>query len=351
MQNYGMTLIELLVAFGIFILLIGLLVGFMTTGLDFWSSGEKRKGIYDKAQVILDQMSEDLRSTYIENDLKYSQMPALFICDYDQNKVSRLRFIRNGDPVKVGIIPSNRLFIPAHVYSDLYEVAYILTSDPQRKGKSILWRGIRYFDRSRENTFFNDEFIRNTGNSFFKSNFSQLDFGILYIEYKFWTQYTNTWDTKYKAKKPDKGPDEPIGPELMWDSSRRLLRNFLFHSRFPDNNEPDFVYPEIIQVTIVVEPRTLEYTGTKLLSDLKEEEKMKLILEKVEDLPEAPNFVKVDDEWIEYSEKSGRTLTISKRGARNTKREAHTAGALVHFGETFILNIYIPSYRNATYGP
>src|SRR5262245_40680868 len=63
----GMTLVELLVAFGVFLILVGLLVSLSMSGLETWQEGEARKDSFDRGRLVLDQITDDLRSTFADN--------------------------------------------------------------------------------------------------------------------------------------------------------------------------------------------------------------------------------------------------------------------------------------------
>jgi hypothetical protein len=58
-------------------------------------------------------------------------------------------------------------------------------------------------------------------------------------------------------------------------------------------------------------------------------------------------MVKIDDEWIEYREKTTSDLVSLRRGQRNTKPASHSLGAGVHFGETFTTDVMVPVMREA----
>ena len=339
----GMSLMELLVAFTIFVMLISILVGFLFTGLGFWSTGEKRKDVYDRSQVILEQISEDIRNTFADADLRFTSVPAYFVCDIDRNKNQRLRFVRNGDASKLRVnIPRNLPAVPQRYYTDLFEVCYVMDSDA---GKDILWRGIRYFDRNTQQGSIFSRDIDDLTSLLWRNNFTKIGDGVLYVGYKFWTQYTNTWDTKYKIKKPERGRREQIGPEVIWDSSRRtFLRDFFFFKDVFDARRPDFVYPKIVQVTLVVEPFVVGYRGSHLVEAM-QENGSRIVVENPKELPDAPSFIKIEKEWIEYKEKSGSVLTVSNRGVRGTRAVSHKVGSPVKFGETFTLEVYLPAYR------
>src|SRR2546426_5461251 len=65
----GMTLVELLVAFMVLLMLVGALVALTTRSLQTWSTGETRKEMYDRAQVVLDALVRDVRNTYVETEI------------------------------------------------------------------------------------------------------------------------------------------------------------------------------------------------------------------------------------------------------------------------------------------
>ena len=54
-----MTLVELLVAFMVFLMMIGALVTLTTRSLSTWMQGETRKEVYDRAQLVLDVVARD----------------------------------------------------------------------------------------------------------------------------------------------------------------------------------------------------------------------------------------------------------------------------------------------------
>ena len=60
-----------------------------------------------------------------------------------------------------------------------------------------------------------------------------------------------------------------------------------------------------------------------------------------------PAGVWVDGEWIYYKDKTVSTLLNCTRGGRGTKPENHSAGVRVRFGEEFVTDVRIPTYRVA----
>lgn len=345
-----MTLIELLVAFVILLMLITALVTLTTRSLETWTSGEARKDMYDRAQVVLDTISSDLRNMYAETDWylddRHNVMPAPALqCDLDKNNRPRIRFVRTGNPATMRVDPpAPRDWIAPNYYGPAWEVAYVLDPNPE---VNILHRGVRPFDRKKSESLLNPILYSSSTDSMFTQSFTKAEVGVLYVGYKFWTQFTTTWDETVPIREAAKGrAKQPSGPEQRWDSTRSTDRNFHFYRKSNDIKDPDFVYPEIIQVAVTIESGSPDTHGVKL-GDPIDERSTYIHLTHTRGMPDAPAMVKIDGEWIEYGEKSTNDLSQLKRGARHTKAAAHPVGTGVHFGETFTTEVRIPVHREA----
>jgi len=345
----GMTLIELLVAFVILLMLVTALVTLTTRSLEMWTSGETRKDLYDRGQVVLDILSEDLRNLYSEGEwysdgMKPLPAPALQ-ADLDKNNRPRIRFVRAGNAavMRAPAASPSRIVAPNY-YGPTWEIAYVLDPDPE---KNILYRGVRGFDRRKSGTLMNPVEYSSATDALFTGSFTPVEYGILHVGYRFWTQFTTTWDDSVPVREVAKGrAKQSSGPEKHWDSTRREDRNFYFYRKSNDLKDPDFVYPEIVQVSVTVESGSPDLHGMKL-GDPVDERSTYLHLTHTRGLPDAPGLIKVGGEWIEYGEKSGSDLSTLRRGQRNTKAAAHPVGTPVHFGETFVTEVRIPAYREA----
>ncbi|MBI2931245.1 MAG: prepilin-type N-terminal cleavage/methylation domain-containing protein [Planctomycetes bacterium] len=385
--NTGMTLLEVLVAFIIFLMLMSSLVALATAGLDTWTAGEERKDVFDRAQRILDQIGEDLRNTfaderwYVDSGGREIQH-AHFTCDLDGRKAQRLRFVRAGDPLRVNVDPrvSSRRPIASLDYGDLWEVAYVLDPDPQ---KPHLYRGVRFFDRAAKSSILQADLIASMSSPAFRRHFRALDTGVLWIGFRFWTPATTTWaipgedvwvcpNAKHPrrmtsaasgkcadcARELERGAGQParrsgsgkdlIGPSLLWDSSRCLgegdLSRFVYHRSRKVGDDPDFCYPEIAQVTLVVESQVSETRGARLTEGISDSESV-IRLDTTRGMPDGPAFLKLDGEWIEYADKTVDGVRAKRRGARGTTAAGHPTGARARFGETFVMEIHVPAFR------
>jgi hypothetical protein len=343
-----MTLVELLVAFMILLMLVGALVALTTRSLETWSTGETRKDMYDRAQVVLDSIVRDLRNTYLENEVfedgrRELQVP-LFACDQDRVKQQRLRFVRTGNPAVMasgGAVNRPRYVMPIMYYGDFWEVAYVLDPDP---AKSILWRGQRYFDRQPTENLLRPADYDDPSRPLFTQCFRPVETGILHVGFKFWTQYTTTWDESVPITHVMAGSKQKSGPETIWDSTR-IDKRFKLHRNL-DRTNIDFVYPQIVQITVQVEAGSPETSGIRLAEQIDDRNSI-LRLTHTRGLPDAPAMVRLESEWVEYGGKTLQELTEVRRGRRGTAATSHAVQTPVRFGEVFTTEVRIPAYREA----
>lgn len=347
-----MTLVELLAAFLIFLMIIGALVSLTTRSLDTWTEGESRKERYDRARTVLDAIAGDLRNLYVENEIfldgQKVLLPPILACDLDRHRNPRLRFVRSGSPgvmkVQGGVAGAPARLLEPMYYGSTWEVAYVMDPDPER---AVLWRGVRAFDRQPGASSLlrpPPHYDRTAGE--FRSRFMPVESGVLWVGYRFWTQFTTTWDDSVPVRRVGPRSRQPSGPEKRWDSWRRDDKEFFFHRRTFDPANPDFVYPEIVSVTAVVEGAGPEAHGVRLLESC-DERSTSLRLTHTQGLPDPPGWVKIGSEWIEYAGKGPAELTGLRRGRRETVPASHPAGAAVRFGEAFTTEVRVAVYREA----
>lgn len=346
----GMTLLELLVAFFVLLLLVGALVSLSTRSLEVWTSGEARKELYDKAEVVLSTLAKDLRNVYVENEVfnngTQDLPPPALQCDLDRQKNPRLRFVRTGAPAVVRAQPgSPQTVLAPTYYGPTWEVAYVMDPDP---AKAVLWRGARGFDRRKTGTLLRAVEYERATDAFFTAQppvFTPVETGVLYVGYDFWTQFTTTWDDA-PLRKEASNSKQKVGPERRWDSTRIQDDKFYFHRRRFDRNNTDFVYPEIIRVTVTIEHLTPGQHGIRLLETV-EKNSSAIRLSHTRALPDAPGLVKIGPEWIEYGGKTDGEIFKLTRGRRFTLADAHSPQSLVRFGETFTTEVKPAAYREA----
>jgi hypothetical protein len=354
MVSLGMTLVELLVAFVVLLMLVGALVSLTTQSLQTWTAGESRKEIYDRAMTVLDAITSDLRNTYVENEVfddgqKLLQPPA-FACDLDRNKNQRLRFVRTGTPATMRVPAGgaggggpNNLTVAPVFYTPAWEIAYVMDPEP---GGAVLWRGVRGFDRKGTGSLLRPPLHYSAADPGFTDRFARVESGVLWVGYKFWTQFTTTWDDAVGIQKVGPSSRQKSGPERRWDSTRREDKGFFFYRKYLDPKNPDFVVPEIVEVTVVVEAGTPDAHGVRL-AEACDERASAVRLTHTRGLPDAPGMVRIEGEWIEYGGITLTELTNVRRAQRLTAAAHHPAGTPVRFGETFTTEVRLSVYREA----
>jgi hypothetical protein len=387
----GLTLVELLIAFTVFVMFVTALVALGTAGLETWSQGEARKDIYDRAQRALDLVAEDLRNTWAD-DVWYKDaggrdlQHACFIGDTDKNKLARLRFVRSGRQDEMRTSADMRIRPPTadiH-YTDLWEVLYLMGGTVE---KPVPLRCVRYFDRRTNESLLNAEDIVDPTGRFIQTNAQVVDDGLLYLGFRYWSQYSTTWleakcftcevlDHKLREQwtKPGKcqiktgervcnkdlketviDPLEPaskaakrlLPPSAVWDSSRvKLETRWVLKKTRQDFNNPDFVYPEIVQITLVLESTAPDVRGPRLAEAI-DDKANTVRITNAKALPDGPAFAKIEGEWISFETRTTTELHRVRRGQRGSTAVPHAAGATVRHGETFVRDVYIPVYREA----
>jgi type II secretory pathway pseudopilin PulG len=329
----GMTLVELLVALISFVLIVGVIVVISGVALETWRQSEYRKDIYQRARRVISQIEEDIKNIFVEDATPSSdRLPAYLICDYDKKGRQIIRFVRSvWKPTRIVQVQEFDLLSANTFLSNLQEVCYVMDEKD-----CILWRASKPFTRLSGSSFFN----KSPAEKYLK----KVEEGVVHLHFLFWTQNTNTWDTKYKPRR--KLARGKSGPSLVWDSTRVKVKNFIyFYKQKGLTDYPSPVYPPKIRVFMVIESRIQEYTGTKLYSNITSMDK-KIPLLSTRDLPDPPNYIKIGQELIEYEKVETTCVIASKRGALGTRPSHHKAGMEVHFGKIFTYDIFINTYRD-----
>ena len=328
-RRAGITLIELLIAFAIFTMMMAGMIALMVGTLQGWRASERGKDTYERAQLILRQIEEDLRCAYVDEawveDPNLGRLlPAQLRCEPTATGDQQLALVRTGTRGSAAV---------GRTYANLTEVMYVL--DPER---NTLWRAEQPFDRTdrrKRRSFLRSDAATEPA---FRNAAVQMDNGVLHLEFRFWSQVTRQWEP---SRKPRHG-----GPSLIWDSSRRELNDFFMARRGGRVDDPaDFVMPRMIRIILVVEPITGEGRGTILTEPLGPRDAA-LHVEDTRALPDPPAFVRVSGEWIEYDRKEPHRLMIARRGG-GTRSSTHDSGTTVHFGVLFITDVVIPLARDA----
>lgn len=341
-RRSGMTLIELLIAFAIFTVMIAGMVALMVGTLQGWRSSERGKDTGERAQRILRQIERDLRCAHVDDQwiddpaagrLRYAQT----LCAPDATGRPQLTLVRAGTQGAAAARQAGQRYNAVDAYLSLTEVHYGM--DPQKAG--VLLRSEQSFNRfdvKKDRSLFSEKARRSAA---LASLAAPVDNGVLHLEFQFWSAATKEWTT---SKGPTAG-----GPSLLWDSSRRDLPEFFMTSRMRDVAEaPDFVMPRTVRIVLVLEPLTGSERGTILTEPLGPGDRQMTVGDGRE-IPDPPGYVAVGDERIAYDKKEGSVVRISRRGGGGGKKAeavSHAVGERVRYGQTYISDVTIPLARD-----
>ena len=179
--------------------------------------------------------------------------------------------------------------------------------------------------------------------------------GVLYFGVEFWARRTETWDTSIVP---------PKGPLAVWDSTRGIMQKAagrstegFWYAKASGADSPsslddptDDTFPRRMRVTLVAEESGQAARTGVLMGDITPDTSF-VELSDTKFIPATDTthrFVKIGSEWIEFqSVEDGGRLTGCKRGARGTTAQTHTQGERVHYGRTVVREISIATFRDA----
>ncbi len=341
-RSAGFTLVELTLSIAMLVTLTMVLFGFLRTGMGLYRAGEGRRDVYERAQILLDQVVRDFDG--IAATRRQPGVPAriTLLGDRDANGRPRLRFVRSlgdemVDPVLrgagtrpgatgyvdlVGDVDESRygLLLPP---GGLMEVAYLSTT--RREDSSVwLYRGVRSPIGGPGSLF--AEGAMPFENQAPSETLRPLTSGVLHFGLRYRgrdkagaAKWMETWDST-RGRLP--AFDLHLGPESLLDSS-------------------DDVFPSAIEVTMV-----LEEPGkgrTFLARDLSEVgSSLTVNSTSLMDLSGDPGWVRIDDEWMQVTVANSRTFKVIERGGRGSVVASHDRRAPVLAGSRFMRTIPVP---------
>jgi len=346
----GFTLVEVLVSIGIFMVMGAALVTLWRLGLGMWGRGERRRKTYEQAQGVLAQIALDLEAAYTREPIRKGRPTARFICTRDKGGAQRLSFVRTFETGPERAYTYHAVGGGA-AYTDGF------AGDGTSLGAIGGVLGVSWFRAGRELRRATlgppaSTPLSTTGGA----PGEVVSPNCLYLGFRFWSQYTTTWN-------------EPTGaitakgarpwPETVWDSTRgagviepidpsgRARPFSLARGRLSLDEPFDDVFPEIVEITLVVEPdenRTLRTETAQYLSAYDTELRV-ASTRGFDDPSTGPMFLLVGDEWVKVRAKRERSFSLSGRGLRGTEASEHEEWTTVRQGTTFVMRVGIPGYR------
>ncbi len=347
------TLVEVLVSIGIFVIMGASLVTLWSLGLGMWGRGERRRKTYEQAQSVLAQFALDLETAYTREPVRQGLPTARFFCTRDKTGMQRLSFVRT---FETG--PERAYTYHAAGKGEKYTDGF--TGDGTSLGAIGGVLGVTYFRTGRDlrrATLGPPSSAKGSPHSATGSQPGEvISANCLYLGFRFWSQYTTTWNEPTGESRTRRARP---WPETVWDSTRGAgvietddpsgkARPFSLARGPLSFAEPfDDVFPEIVEITLVIEPdvnRTLRTELTASASASGSEIRV-ASTRGFADPSAEPTFLLVGDEWVEVSAKRERSFSLSGRGLRGTKAVDHEKWTTVRQGTTFVMRVSVPGYR------
>ncbi|MGE4601723.1 MAG: type II secretion system protein [Planctomycetota bacterium] len=354
-REQGMTLIEILVALGIFVMLGSSLVMFLRDGISTWQIGEARREGYERAGAILDPISEDIRSLFSRSDPGPGGglVEVLFLCDRDSFGRSRLRLVRALDdetrnPVSriAGSLTGGladidyrndameaRLGI-LRAPGGLAEVAYQLGPE---SGSETLWKGFKSPIGGNGSLFDDINLAPDVDGA--PARCRPVADGILYLAFSFWGGDRRRW--------LDGVIQDPVS---MWDSTRAILpamRASGFH--WDPGSRDDYIddiFPDTVEIVLVLRPSRSLALG-RLSIDI-DDSQTTITVDSTAQYPTgSDSFIRIDEEWIQVGKIIDREFTNCIRAVRGTSARVHERNTPVVHGTTFHRTVRVPGTRDA----
>lgn len=354
-ERRAFTMLEVLVATAIFILLGTALISMLTTGMSAWRSGERKRRTYERAQGALTQLSLDLEGVYSREPVMQGTPMARFFC-VREGQGQRLSFIRT-----FGRGPERSLTYYANARgSKPYTTNF--SGDPNQLQSFGGLMGVSYFrdERTLRRAIVapppppsakNLQGLITTAGG----NGEVVADNVLFVGFRFWTQQTTSW----VGPPPDPKKKGAAGPETIWDSTRgagigdreadgsRTRPFFMARGVESLSDQHDDVFPEIVEVTLVVEPDEKRAIRTTLTRPMTDSDGVAYVARTVgfDDPTVGSQYLLIGDEWVKIKAKEARAFRIESRGVRATPRVSHDINTEVRMGTTFVMRIHVPGYR------
>jgi prepilin-type N-terminal cleavage/methylation domain-containing protein len=386
----GFTLLELLVAMGIFLVLGTSLMVILRGGLATWRRSEARQESFAAAQSLVSQLAEDLRSTVAPHDTPLEGMgdvEARMLCDTDAAGRQRLFLVRTlkaesehpitglaGTTIGADRNVDYREDLEEARESRLratggaMEVAWVMGPD------DVLYRGVKAPPGPPGSLFADEDPYElspptattptpagatpaavaapRAPDADLPPLLRPFAMNVIHLEFRFWTQYSTSWDPTAPPRRRTQA-NEKSGPLLYWDSTRAVLapedddrRRFdTFVSRASLADPRDDVFPAKVRVELTVREHPAAGSSTFLTRPASRTD-TELYVQDPGRLPPGGGHLLLDREWVKYDEVQRDRVVVSQngRGARGTAAVEHDLVEVV-VGRSFVVIVDVPAWR------
>lgn len=356
----GLTLIELLLALGIFAFLVLALFQILDRSLSLWRRAETRRGLLAQASSLSELLARDLAG--LEGGSRGDLLAEWVAFDtdgdgVDESKWPRLRFVRQASASDILRLPGEREAPPAapegvtalpRSEAGLTEVVWLVVPaslvDRDARAEGSIWRGERALSDASTKSFLAPDFIGRS-NRPPAGAIEEVGGGLLWLGVLFATQTSIVHD-EWKLG-PD--PDCLECAATSWDAWNRERPDRQVHAwNEPGAGMPDVrgrpLLPRRVRFEMELE-RPIDRLRRTTLAQATEIGEAAIVVDDPQRIPrEEGAFVLVDAEWMRVLSVFGPSVAV-KRGERGTKSVSHAAGAMVHYGLRLVREIRVATYR------
>jgi hypothetical protein len=354
LRRRGLTLVELVLALGLFALLAVLLVRLIDTTLTLWERTEAQRERLERETVLWEWLQRDLEflAGGEQGDL---------LCDYEVFDVDgdgvagrplpRLRLVRRTTledlqrlGLRVPVDETGESARPPGGATPLIEVLWCqlpATSDPRgpARGDGVLYRGERLVGDTGTASFFAPGALRQDGRPLVGA-VQPISGGVLWWECLFASQTTSLLDgwqagvgladagRSFDAR----GAGRPLEERHPW--------NALADGGPEYRGDP--LFPRRIRIELELE-RPDDLRRRPLLAADCAADANELELTHVRGLPPPGSPLLLGEEWVQLQSVAGARLAVL-RGLRGTRPVAHRRGELLHFGDRLVREVLVPQH-------
>jgi hypothetical protein len=336
-KRRAFTLVELVLAVGLFSILILALVRLVDTSLSIWGRTEENRELFEIGGGVLELLAGDVQA--VEGGPRGDLVGDWTLFDVDRDQIAglpwpRLRLVRHVSPAELALLSAAggaNASDERPARAGLVEVCWALLPDPaasaDERPLGVLWRGERVRGDPGTLSFFDEGFF-GAGGKPVPGALHAVSGGVLWLDVWYATQTSVVHD------------GWSLGEELSdcsasWDAWNRgrpnAERTFLNRAPAGMPQAKDLpILPRRIRIELELErPEDLKFR-TRLAAELGADAGQ-LEVRDGRRLPPRDAHVLVGEEWMRVLSVDGERISV-ERARRGTRAVAHPRDALVHHG-------------------
>ncbi len=345
----GLTLVELLVATGLFSIIAFGLFGLLSDFLRLWNKSETRRSEVEQSMGVAELLAADLAA--LESGAQGDFVAEWIGFDTDGNNVHdtywpRLRFVRPAaaselDRMQAGPVRPGQ--------SEQLEVVWLAvpsspnSKDMDRRAGGTLLRGTRRRAAGAANTpsVFDDAAFFSAAGQPIAGATQEVSGGLLWWGLRLASQSSQVLGGSTAAWQLGDQPGSVSAAWDAWGKSRPDADRHVFNDSPECSRRAGYTprLPRRVLLELEFESESEFKLRTRLSQDATASQ-TEIEVDDPRRVPEAGDHFKIDAEWLRLTAISGRRLSV-QRGQRGTQAAVHSAGRLLHRGRPQVREIPI----------